>query len=642
MKLKIFTIDNDKERFSVFYDLILITLTLITLILRFVISLLKSTEILSIDLNVVLATLSFLGTLPVAISAVKALINRRITIDLLATIALVFSMIMHEWSSAAFINLMLAFARIFENLTDAHTRKTIKALMKYHVEWVRLRVGDSIKNVHINDIKIGDLVIIESGDNVPVDGVIVSGQAEINESSLTGESELISKKIGDKVFTSTINESGSLIVKVMKLGQDTTLARIIRLVDESSRNKNRAERIADKFSTWYIAIVFLASILMYLSGIDLKVILAILLVVCADDIAVAVPLTYTIAIDLAARLGVIVKGSAAFEQLSRMKYILTDKTGTLTKGKPKVDSIKSYGKYDEAQIIANFISGASESRHAVSRAIIEYAKIHKIDPHVPDTFTEIPGEGVSFTHDGHNMLMGRMSLLENNHIAFNEKIKDDITIEKDKGRGLVFLSIDNHIAGLLSYTDELRPRVSETIAKTKALGIKEWHMLTGDNEKVASAIAKELNIRHYHANLKPEGKVAFISRFEKEYGPDTSKDPGIVGYIGDGVNDAASLALADVSIAMGGIGSDAAIEASDITIMKDNLDKVPEIIEISKRLNRVMKANFWIWGITNAVGLYLVIVGIPGVWHLDPAGAATYNFITDFIPIFNAFRIGKK
>ena len=593
--------------------------------------------------DIVLAFLSCLGLVPVAISALQSLFNRRLSVDLLASIALGFSLLSREWFSAAFITLMLAFARVFDHITQARAKKTIESLMKYHVERVRLKVNDSVKEVHVSEVRPGDLVIVDAGDRMPVDGVVVSGQADVDESSLTGESELVPKKAGDRVFTSTVNDSGSLVVRTEKIGKDTTLSRIIALVDEASRSKNAAERVADRFTQWYILLSLAASGAMYAFGLPPREILAVLLVVCADDIAVAVPLAFTAAMSHAARRGVVVKGSAAFEQLSKAKYVLTDKTGTLTKGKPRVVDVKAYGSWQLHDIVTRFASGASESRHMVSRAVTEYAAAKGFKPHTPDEFEEISGQGVSFTHDGDAMLSGRLSFMEQRGCHIPEDVRRDIDVEKDAGCGIVCLAVNGKVVGLLSYRDELRPRAKDIIAETRRYGVREWHMLTGDNERAASSVARELGIRHYHANMTPESKVEFIKKFEHEHSGGGKKDgkrdreKGIVVYIGDGVNDAASLALADVSIAMGGIGADAAIEAADITIMKDHLGRVPETMGMARKVMGVMRGNFWIWAMTNAVGLSLVALGFLG-----PAGAATYNFLTDFIPIGNAMRAGRK
>ena len=619
-----------EETFFLVMDIGLIIATIIMLVASF---------FLHKDLaNTILATLTAIGLIPVAVSAIRSLIRKQLSVDLLAVIALVFSLISREWFSAGFITLMLAFARLFDRITEARANKTIQSLMKYHVENVRVQVGETIREVHISEVKKGDHVIVESGDRMPVDGTVISGAADINESSLTGESELVPKKAGDQVYTATINESGSIVVRAEKLGADTTLSRMINLVDEASRQKNDAERAADRFTQWYIALSLVAAGTMYMLGVTPRNILSVLLVVCADDIAVAVPLAFTAAISRAAKRGVIVKGSQAFEQISRLKYILTDKTGTLTRGKPKVIDIKAYGPWSTEQVIERFGMGASESRHMVSRAILEYMSEHHLSVHAPHESSEVSGQGITFSHDNQKMFIGRLSFLETQKVHMDQTVTKDIAIEKDAGRGVVVLAIDGEIAGLLSYRDEIRPRVKEIIAETKELGVLEWHMLTGDNERAAAPVVRELGIDDFHANMTPETKVAFIKSFQEKHRAHARRaNQQVVGYIGDGVNDAGALALVDVSIAMGGVGADAAIEAADITIMKDHLSRLPEVMRLSQRVIRIMHQNFAIWAITNIVGLGLVAFGIIG-----PAGAATYNFLTDFLPIGNALRAGRK
>ena len=619
-----------EETFFLVMDIGLIIATIIMLVASF---------FLHKDLaNTILATLTAIGLIPVAVSAIRSLIRKQLSVDLLAVIALVFSLISREWFSAGFITLMLAFARLFDRITEARANKTIQSLMKYHVENVRVQVGETIREVHISEVKKGDHVIVESGDRMPVDGTVISGAADINESSLTGESELVPKKAGDQVYTATINESGSIVVRAEKLGADTTLSRMINLVDEASRQKNDAERAADRFTQWYIALSLVAAGTMYILGVTPHNILSVLLVVCADDIAVAVPLAFTAAISRAAKRGVIVKGSQAFEQISRLKYILTDKTGTLTRGKPKVIDIKAYGPWSTEQVIERFGMGASESRHMVSRAILEYMSEHHLSVHAPHESSEVSGQGITFSHDNQKMFIGRLSFLETQKVHMDQTVTKDIAIEKDAGRGVVVLAIDGEIAGLLSYRDEIRPRVKEIITETKELGVLEWHMLTGDNERAAAPVVRELGIDDFHANMTPETKVAFIKSFQEKHRAHARRaNQQVVGYIGDGVNDAGALALVDVSIAMGGVGADAAIEAADITIMKDHLSRLPEVMRLSQRVIRIMHQNFAIWAITNIVGLGLVAFGIIG-----PAGAATYNFLTDFLPIGNALRAGRK
>jgi Cd2+/Zn2+-exporting ATPase len=619
------------KMFFYIFDINLIVLTAISLIAL----LLPFSGAAKDIITIILAGLSFLGLIPVVISAAKSLIKRQVSVDLLASIALAFSLLAHQWSSAAFITLMLAFARVFDHVTQRRANKIIQSLMKFHVENVRIQEGETVKDIHISQVKVGDHVVVDSGDRMPVDGTVISGEAEVDESSLTGESELVPKKVGSKVFTATVNESGSLVVETEKIGKDSTLAHIMTLVEEASRSKSRAERVADTFTQWYIGISLVGSIILYLYGLSTNEILAILLVVCADDIAVAVPLAFTAAIARTAKRGVIVKGSAAFEQLSRIRYILTDKTGTLTKGKPKIVDVKVYGIFSIHTVLNRAGMGASESKHAVSRAILDYIKEKDVAVHAPHETEEVPGQGVAFSHDSEHMLLGRLSFVESRKAHVSDQVKNDIDLEKDAGRGVVVLSINGEVAGLLSYHDELRPYAREIIDATKLLGVKEWHMLSGDNEHAAAAVAGELGITHFHANMTPESKVAFVNKFER------AKDPEVVAYIGDGVNDAASLALSDVSIAMGGIGSDAAIEAADVAIMHDHLRRLPEVMKTAHTVRNIMWQCFFIWAATNVIGLIWVTVGIPGLGILGPAGAAAFNFLTDFIPIGNALRAGR-
>jgi Cd2+/Zn2+-exporting ATPase len=607
------------SRLPIYFDIGLVGATAVGLILHYFFRRSFTEDILVI--------LTIAGLVPVIVSAARALLKHELTIDLLAAVALVFALISREWFSAAFINLMLSSARLFSHWTEAKAKSIITHLLKYRPQKVRVRRGERIAEEPLSQVKVGDLVMVESGDRIPVDGEVISGEAMINESSLTGESELVSKKKEDKVLTSTLCESGSLQVKTDKIGEDTTLSRIIALVEEASRKRAKTERIASKFTQWYILAAIVFTVSMYFFGAAPRLILSVLLVVCADDIAVAVPLGFTSAIAHAARRGVVIKGSNAIENLSRLKYFVTDKTGTLTYGRPKVIDCKGFNNFDSREALQRFAIGASSSRHSVARAILTLAKEKGIMVHAPDEFEESPGEGIIFVHNGECAICGRLEFLEKNNVEVPTEVVQMVREEKNAGRGVVLLGVEKKIAGLISYQDELRHESAEVIKETIALGVHEWHMLTGDNEKVAAEAAKKLGVTDYHANMTPEGKVTFVEFLKK-------KKRGVIGMLGDGVNDAASLALVDVSIAMGAGGTDAAIEAADISLMHDNLRRVPEMIRLSQKTMLVMRENFGIWTATNGVGLFLVFFGVLG-----PVGAATYNFVTDFFPIMNALRL---
>lgn len=572
--------------------------------------------------------LSILGLLPVLQSAFLALVKKHLTIDLLASIALIFAFLSREWYSAAFINLMLASARIFDLWTELRAKHIIEHLMKYRPENVKIKKGEEIIELPAGEVKVGDEVVIEAGERIPVDGTILSGQASINESTLTGESMPITKKSGDFVLGSTLNESGSLLVKAERVGEDSTLEKMIALIDEASRNKAKTEKIADKFTEWYILITLVGAIILYSISADSVMVLSVLLVVCADDIAVAVPLSYTAGIARAAQLGIIIKGSDVLEALPKIEVFMTDKTGTLTNGKPKIKEVKIFSDISEKQFLEMLGTAEINSNHPVSVATIKYIEGKNFDPVSPDEFNETPGEGISVIKNGVKIIAGKTDFLKQNKIEINGEAQKFIEDSENGGFSIIAMGVNNKLAGIVLLEDEIKPIARKVISAVKKLGVKSWVMLTGDNDRVASRVAKELGIDEYKANLKPDGKLKYIEDYKRG-----SKKT--LAMMGDGVNDAASLALADVSIAMGAIGTDAAIEAADVALMKDDLRRIPDAIRLGGMVRGVVKQCFWIWGITNAAGLILVSVGILG-----PMGAATFNFVTDFFPILNALRIG--
>ncbi|MEK7127153.1 MAG: heavy metal translocating P-type ATPase, partial [Patescibacteria group bacterium] len=451
--------------------------------------------------------IAFLGLIPVCWSALKALYNRHLTIDLLASVALIFAFIAGEWQSAAFINLMLAFARIFDGWTEMRTKNIISRLLKFRPDIVKINDGEHIKEIKLAEIKVGDLVVVETGERVPIDGVIISGQASIDESTLTGESLPITKTEKQQVFSSTLVVTGSLLVKTEKIGTDSTLEKIIKLVSEASRQKSPTEKIADKFTGWYIFIMLILALSTYIVTSNLSLVLAVLLVVCADDVAVAIPLAFTSAIATAAKRGIIIKGSEVLEKLPKIKYFLTDKTGTLTRSRPAISQIKIFGKIKKEKLLELLGSAAISSHHPVDEAIVEYLNKNNVHIDAPEKFNEIPGEGVMAEIDHLKIIAGRLELLKKHQV-------DVSRVGVYEGLGMTAVAIDGKLAGLVLYADEIRPYAKELIIETKKLGVKEWIMLTGDNEQVAKRIAKSVGVDSYEHDLKPEEKLTVIKNLK--------------------------------------------------------------------------------------------------------------------------------
>lgn len=571
---------------------------------------------------------SIVAIVPVIIAAYKSIKQREVSVDFLAAVALIFAYIAQEWESAVFINLMLSSARIFDIWTTRKSDHLVKSLLKYRPEKVKVKVDDHTIIKNVEDVIPGDILIIGGGERIAVDGVIISGQASIDEATLTGESFPIAKRVGDKVFSSTLNTSGSILVRTEKAANESTLAKIITMVEKSSLKKSKTVKMVNKFAKWYIVATFIVAITIYLITKDMNFVLAILLVVCADDIAVSIPLAFTVAVSTAAKGGILIKSSDVLERLSKIDVFITDKTGTLTSSKPKIVKIETFGDITQKELLKYLLAAEINSSHPVAAPIVEYAKIQNSKVPAITDFKETPGEGIEVLYNNKNVVSGKLEFLKTKHVKIGPPELKIIEQYSKDGYSLVSIGIDKKIKGVVVFEDEIRPSAKSAIRKTKELGSKLWIMLTGDNKVVAKKISDQAGIDIFEANVSPEGKLRYVEDYQTKNKKDT------VAMIGDGVNDAAALALADVSFAMGVVGSDAAINAADVALMDDSLDKIPKAMEIGKRTRGVSYTNIAIWGLTNIVGLVLVFSHV-----LSPTGAATYNFLTDFLPIFNALSI---
>lgn len=576
--------------------------------------------------DILLMAVSGIATFPVIWSAIKAIKNKKISVDLLASIALVFSLIAKEYASAVFINLMLTSARIFASYVDALARRSIESLLKLKPSRAKIKKGDQVIEVTINQIQKDDLVMVGLGDMVPVDGVVVEGEASIDQSSLTGESVPISKSKDERVLSATLVASGNLIIRAEKVGKETAFERIIELVEKSQANKARINNIADRFAAWYILIAFVAATALYLYLGNIGMVLAVLLVVCADDIAIAIPLAFLLAIGHSAKDGVIIKGNNFIEGFEKLKILVVDKTGTLTKGRLAVVDVFSFGKKSKEEMMG--ISGAafSVSSHPVSKAIVKYLKEKNIKIEEPEKYEEHGGRGAVAYFQGHRVIVGSLPFFKKLQINISKEQQDVIYNEERRGLNVTLVAYGGELIGFFVLADELRPEIKDSIKELRSIGIEKIVMLTGDNERVAKRIAEAAGVDEYYANLLPEDKLEYIKKY-------LSRDYR-VAMVGDGVNDAAVLAASDIGIAMGAIGSDVAIETADVILMKDDFSKLPEIVKLSKEVMNISRQNFMIWAMVNVVGLALVFGGFVSV-----TGAAAYNFLTDFIPLLNSSRI---
>lgn len=577
----------------------------------------------------VLVAISIAGLLPVIFNAIKSLVRRHLTIDLLASAALIFSLLAGEWHSAVFISLMLASARLFTRYAGDRAKRSIEGLLKLRPVMVHLVGPDGkLTETHIDKIGVGDLILVESGERLAVDGIVQSGQASIDQSSLTGESNPVSKKAGDEVLSSTLNIGGSLIVRAAKVGADTAFAKILELVEKSQDSKAEIVSVTERFTGWYILATSILAVVSYYLTRNMGLSLSILLVTCADDLAVAIPLAFSAAIATLAKRGIIVKGGNFIEGLSNTKIMIFDKTGTITEGRPQVMEVVTFHNYPREKFLALLGAAEQASEHPAARATRKYVAGQNINVPQITLVHEEPGFGIKGQIDGQEVVAGKVKFLKDNGIEFSQDEVDAIEDQKKKGRMLTSLGIGKELLGFISFSDAVRPVAPLAIAQIEALGVERTVMLTGDNEKIAGEVAKMVGINELQANLLPQDKVNFIkSVLNPKYK---------VAMVGDGVNDAAGLALADIGIAMGSIGSDAAIDSADIVLAKDNLSGLAEVMNLGRFTKRIIRQDLWVWGGVNVLGLVLVFTG-----YLDPGGAAAYNFATDFLPLFNSLRIFK-
>ncbi len=576
--------------------------------------------------KIVLGLMGIIGLIPVARSAWQSILQKKINVDLLATVALFFSFISGEWVSMIFINLMLTSARALDLYTKRRSRISLESLAKMKPSQARIVKDGKIELVPLTKVKIGDFVSVNLGEQIPTDGTVVKGEATVDQSSLTGESMPVLRTVNDMVLSATVISSGNLIVRAERIGDETTFERMIKLVESAQEAKTRMKTMAERFAAWYISLMLIVAFGLFAITRDVKLVLSVVLVVCADDIAIAIPLAYITGIGTAARQGIIVKGADFLEGFSKITTLIVDKTGTVTLGKLIVKNMQPLGGVERSKILE--LSGVvcKGSTHPISKAIVKFVEQQDITLGDSESFEEKEGRGIRGFVDDTEVLIGRLEFMKEHGIYPSIEATTSIQKEEEEANNVTLVAVNGTIAGMFALADEMREDIHSTISILKQQGIKETIMLTGDNEIVARTVAKNAGIDTYYAGLLPENKVSILAKY---LGPQKT-----VAMVGDGVNDAAVLARADIGIAMGGIGSDAAIESADVVLMQDDFKKIIDLRNIAKNVLNVAKSNFVIWAVVNTIGLFLVFTGV-----LDPPKAAAFNFLTDFIPIANSLRL---
>lgn len=545
----------------------------------------------------------------------------------LITISVIGACLVNKVMEGVMVITLYEIGKILESKAISKTRKSISDLMNIKPEYANLKNGEEYQQVNPEEVNVGDIILVKTGEKIPLDGIVLKGEAELDNSALTGESAFVKVKEKSKVLSGAINVQGILEIKVEKNYENSTVSQILNLVENATDKKAKTETFVAKAAKIYTPIVLgLALLVAIFMPILIKgstyydsiyKALIFLVISCPCSIAISVPLSYFSGIGKASKKGILIKGSDYLDGIKDIGQILFDKTGTITTGKFKASKIKTYnGKYSENEILNYFAMGESFSNHPLAKSILEMVN-DEIDTTKVKDFEEISGKGLKYTYNNMKIKIGNAEFVDS-----KEKIDEKGTI--------LYLKIEDEITGGIVLTDEIKSDAKETIKQLKELGINT-KMLTGDKKEVATRIAKEVNIDEVKSEMLPQDKY---NELEKVL--DNNITEKKVAYVGDGINDSPVLARADIGISMGGIGSNSAIEASDMVIMTDELKKIIEAIQISKKTNRIIKENLIFSIGVKILILLLSILGIADMWE-----AVFADVGTTLITIFNTIRILK-
>lgn len=534
---------------------------------------------------------SIIGILPIAIQAYQALRVKVVSIDVLVTVAVAGAFLIQNYEESAIVTFLFLFGGYLEQRTLTKTRSAIQELVALAPERALLEFADGeTEEVDVDDIDIGDILIVKTGDKVPVDGKVLTGEGHVNEASITGEPLPAKKMKGAQVFAGTILENGTLRMEAERIGEDTTFGRIIELVEEAQDSKSEAERFIDSFSKYYTPAVLLISLIVYLFTKNLELAITILVLGCPGALVIGVPVSNVAGIGNGARHGILLKGSEVIHDFSRVDTILFDKTGTLTEGNPSVSDVTLLTEDDA--LLPALVSVERESSHPLAQAIVRHFPDVKQAP-VTDTHV-VQGGGVVATVDGRHMAVGNAFLMDSEKVELSSDACDKIHALERKGHSIVLVAIDGTLGAILGIRDAIRPGMKEKLQELKQLGVKHLIMLSGDNQGTVDIVKEELGLTEGYGNLLPEDKAAFTKKLVAE--------GRMVAFVGDGINDSPSLATAQVGIAMGG-GTDVAIETSDVVLMNSDMGRLPHAMGLAKATARNMKQNMVI-----AIGVVLVLM----------------------------------
>ena len=565
------------------------------------------------------------GGYPIFRSVVRALRNRTVTSHALMTLGIIGALVIRQYSAAAVIVFFMRFADFVEGFTTERSRRAIKELLKLAPETARVERDGAEREVPPDQLSRGDIVLVKPGERIPVDGVVLDGSAAVNQAPITGESVPVEKHAGHRVFAASICARGALKIFTERVGPDTTFGQIIRLVEQAEAAKAPVQRFADRFTAYYIPVVLAVALGTYLLGGSGTAAVATVLVACSCAIAMATPITVLAAVGQAARRGIVVKGGRYLEALAKVDTVVMDKTGTVTIGRPEVTEVITVDGQNETALLHLAAAVERRSEHPLAEGILREAERRALPVAEPRDFRTYPGEGVAAVVDQLDVLCGTEGLMARQGIPVPDAMRARLRELASHGRSVVLLAHGGRLVGLVALADVLRPDVAEALEALRALGIRHLLLLTGDRREVAAAVADKLGLA-FEAEVLPDQKLRVIERLQGE--------GRVVAMVGDGINDAPALAQADVGIAMGAAGTDAAIEAAHVALMADDWRVVPHAVALGRRAFRTIKQNLWFTAGYNLLGMTLAATG----W-LPPIAAAAAQTLPDVGVMLNSARL---
>ncbi|AYJ39972.1 heavy metal translocating P-type ATPase [Lactiplantibacillus paraplantarum] len=575
--------------------------------------------------QVTLAVASIIAVVPIAIRAWSALRNRVFSIELLVSIAVIGAFIIGEFNESAIVTFLFLFGSYLESKTLQKTRTAIKGLTDMSPTTATLVTDNGTEEVDVDDVDEGDVVLVKTGSQVPVDGVVVEGNGYLNEASITGEARQINKQLDDSVYSGTMVENGYLKIKATQVGDDTTFAKIIELVEEAQDTKSKAEKFIDRFAQYYTPAVLVLAVLVFAFSRDFRLAITVLVLGCPGALVIGAPVSNVAGIGNGAKRGILIKGGEVVDTFAKVDTLVFDKTGTLTEGNTAVTTMHTYTNNTDNQLaLAAAIEGVSD--HPLGQAIVTYAaqKSASVAPVLDDTET-VKGQGICAKVSQQEIVIGNQKMLTAHHIKLNPAQLKDLNDLQAGGQSTVIMAVDGQVQLIFGIADTIRPGVKDSLAALKAQGIKKLVMLTGDNQLTAQAVADELNLDEVHANLLPEEKVEYVKQL-KEAG-------NTVAFIGDGINDSPSIANADIGIAMGS-GTDVAIDTSDVVLMQSSFPALVHAHGLAKKTVLNTRENIFIAIATVAFLLIGLIFG-----YIYMASGMFIHEASILVVIFNAMRL---